>query len=131
MGPLSNYYSQEVMTRLRNNPSRIVSQLQLGELFGIAYSKAAALQNATIDFSKTGIHPLNPNIFSDHDFVSAIATDNDIASTEPTTNISHQVTLETQDNNIVNSIEEKDSPVFITANSVTESTTNHFEAYTN
>ncbi|KAK2577924.1 hypothetical protein KPH14_011869 [Odynerus spinipes] len=107
MGPLSTYYSQEVMTRLRNNPGRIVTTFHLGKLFGIAYSKAATLHNAMIGFSKTGICPLNPNIFSDHDFVSAITTDNDVTSTEPTTNSSP----ETRDNNIVNSTKEKDNPV--------------------
>lgn len=75
MGPLSTFYSQEVATWLRNNPGRIVTQFQTGKLFGIAHAKAATLQNAMSGFLKTGICPLNKNIFSDHDFVSASTTD--------------------------------------------------------
>lgn len=96
MGPLSTFYSQEVMTWLRNNPGRIVTQFQLGKLFGIAYAKAATLQNALSGFSKTGIYPLNPNIFSDHDFVSASTTDNDITDSQTIANFSENVIHDTR-----------------------------------
>ncbi|XP_026319551.1 uncharacterized protein LOC113230034 [Hyposmocoma kahamanoa] len=96
MGPLSTFYTQEVMIWLRNNPGRIVTQYQLGKLFGIAYAKAATLQNALSGFSKTGIYPLNPNIFSDHDFVSASTTDNDITGSQTMANFSENVIHDTR-----------------------------------
>jgi hypothetical protein len=42
MGPLEIYYAQEV-ERFRSNPGRAVTVCQVGELFGRAYMKAAAI----------------------------------------------------------------------------------------
>lgn len=100
MGPLSTYYSQEVMTWLRNNPGRTATMFQLGNLFGSAYAKAATLQNAMSGFSKTGICPLNAYIFSEHDFVSATTTDL-TPDTEPTMDSSNQVKVVGRDEDIV------------------------------
>lgn len=38
MAPLSTFYSQEVETFLRNNPGRVVTIYQIGNLFGKAYN---------------------------------------------------------------------------------------------
>lgn len=44
--PMNAFYSQELMTWLRNYPGRIVAQFQLGRLYGAAYAKIVTLQNA-------------------------------------------------------------------------------------
>lgn len=91
------------MTWLRNHLGRVVTQFQIAQLFGISYAKAATLQNAISGFSKTGIYPLNPNIFSDHDFISAATTDIDVRCTDPVTNYSEPVIVETPiENTVVN-----------------------------
>ncbi|CAH0721624.1 unnamed protein product, partial [Brenthis ino] len=65
MFPLKTFYAQEVENWLTNHPGRIVTQYQLGEIFGKAYAKACQIDTAVNGFRKTGIFPLNENIFVD------------------------------------------------------------------
>lgn len=74
-GPLKVYYNQECTTWLKNHPGRVITSYQIGELFAIAYCKAATVKNAVSGFSKTGISPFNPDIFPDHLFAPADTTD--------------------------------------------------------
>lgn len=93
MGPLSTFYSQEVQLWLRNHPGRVVTQFQMASLFGTAYNRAATMQNAISAFSKTGICPLNANVFTEVDFAPSQTTD--IPFT-PNPNIIYQQTLSLQ-----------------------------------
>ena len=82
MGPLSKYYSREVKSWLRNNPGRVVTQLQISKILGAAYAEAATVKTATSSFMKTGIFPTNPNIFNDVDFMPSETTDRQMLNDE-------------------------------------------------
>ena len=72
---LNAFYDQATATWLRQHPGRPVTELEVGELFGTAYGKAATVQNAQSGFKKSGIYPFDRNIFTDEDFAAADATD--------------------------------------------------------
>ena len=73
-GPLKSYYDQEITKWLKANPGRVVTQLQIGGLLNEAYGKAATVQNATHGFAKTGIYPINPDVFPDYMFQASETT---------------------------------------------------------
>ncbi|KAJ3649842.1 hypothetical protein Zmor_021560 [Zophobas morio] len=62
---LDTYYQQEIQAWLRNNPGKIITLYEIGQLFGNAYQKAATVQTACNGFKNTGIFPYNQNIFPD------------------------------------------------------------------
>ena len=41
----------------------------MAEIFGIAYDKAATVKNAVSVFRKSEMHPFNPHIHTDEDFM--------------------------------------------------------------
>jgi len=57
-----------------------VTLKDIGEIFGVAYLKAATMSTAINSYKKTGIFPFNPNVFEDSDFMPAETTH--ISSTE-------------------------------------------------
>ncbi|XP_031328936.1 uncharacterized protein LOC116159965 [Photinus pyralis] len=75
MAPLSVYYGQAIKVWLRTNPGRVVTQFQIAKLFGTAFTKAASMETAMHAFSKPGIWPLNPNVFTDIDFAPSDVTE--------------------------------------------------------
>lgn len=59
-------------------PGRVVTLDDIGELFGIAYLRAATSSNAIEGFNKTGIAKCDINVFQARDFLPASVTgDND------------------------------------------------------
>jgi hypothetical protein len=54
---------------LIQNPTR--THYQIGGLFGAAYSTATSIETAVNGFKKTGIYPVNRNIFANHEFVAS------------------------------------------------------------
>lgn len=70
--PLSVYYNQACDKWLRTNPGKTITQFQVSEIFGEAYGRAASIVTATNGFSKTGIWPVDPNVFADSDFVTIL-----------------------------------------------------------
>ncbi|XP_014677801.1 PREDICTED: tigger transposable element-derived protein 6-like isoform X2 [Priapulus caudatus] len=75
MRPLSTFYTQEVERWLRDHPGRCVTIYQVAALFTEAYLKSATALTARNGFRKTGIFPLNRDIFQDYEFAPADATD--------------------------------------------------------
>ena len=75
MKPLSTYFDQEVNKWLKNNPGRVVTQFQLGGLFGKAYIRSANMETAVNGFKATGICPYNSEVFPDHEFAPSDVTD--------------------------------------------------------
>lgn len=66
--PLELYYTEANEKWLRSNPGLTVSQYQVAQLLGEAYARAAVVANAMNGFKKTGIWPVDRNVFSDADF---------------------------------------------------------------
>lgn len=75
MAPLSTFYSQEVECFLRNHPGRVVTVYQIAEIFGKAYLRASIPSNAINGFRKTGIYPVDRNVFTEEMFSAAQPTD--------------------------------------------------------
>lgn len=75
MKPLSIYYDDEVRKWLRTNPGRIVTFYQLSALFSAAFIRAATMSTAINGFKKTGVWPVDPNVFSDADFLPSATTE--------------------------------------------------------
>jgi len=75
MKPVMTFYAQEVQNWLRSHPGRVVTMYQIAELFGAAYMRAATLHTAVSGFLKTGIFPVNRNIFTDADFEASMTTE--------------------------------------------------------
>jgi len=67
---LKNFYNQEVQCWFCRHHGRPVTDYQIAELFGIA-----TIANALSGLRKTGIIPLNSDIFSEEDFVAASVTE--------------------------------------------------------
>lgn len=74
MSPMSTYYTSEVQRWMQQHPGRPVTINQIGKLFGNAFMKAASVQTAVNGFRKTGVHPLNPDIFPEWMFEPAETT---------------------------------------------------------
>lgn len=78
MYPLSVYHNQALEKWMNNNPGRVVTVFQITKIFTEAYLKAAVPLNSMNGFNKTGIYPLNPDIFTNVDFIAAETTDMDV-----------------------------------------------------
>ena len=60
---------------MHNHPGCAVTQFQVAQLFGVAYGKAASISNAQSGYRKSGIYPLNRDVFSDWEFMLSKVTD--------------------------------------------------------
>lgn len=83
MYPLSVYHNQSLEKWMNNNPGRPVTVFQIAKIFGEAYLKAAIPTNAINGFAKTGICPLNPEVFTEVDFIAAATTENELDEEQP------------------------------------------------
>ncbi|XP_069357537.1 uncharacterized protein [Maniola hyperantus] len=57
-----------------SHPGRVVTHFQIGLILNKAYGRAATVQNAVNGFQKTGLWPIDPNIFPDYLFEPAETT---------------------------------------------------------
>lgn len=76
MRPLSTFYDQECEKWLRQHPGRVITMFQLGSIFGSAYMRAATPLVAQNGYRRTGIFPVNRDVFAEHEFAPATVTDN-------------------------------------------------------
>lgn len=81
MAPLSNYYSQEARKWMQSHPGRVITINQIGELYGAAFMKAASVETAVNAFRKTGIFPLDSNVFPEWMFQPAETTEMPVVNT--------------------------------------------------
>lgn len=72
--PLSSYFACEHNTWMRTHGKKgqVVTLKNFFEIFTPAYERAAIPETAQNGFRKTGIHPLNKDIFTETDFAAAI-----------------------------------------------------------
>ena len=85
MAPLSKNYSNEVRKWLRTHYPRVVTEYQIPELFEIAYMKSANMMAVVNGFRKTGISPLNPEVFDDWMFEPPETTNRSFSEIDSTT----------------------------------------------
>ncbi|KAK0056257.1 tigger transposable element-derived protein 4 [Biomphalaria pfeifferi] len=82
MKPLTTYYDSELQVWLRSLPGRVTTEFQIASIFAKAYLRAASLATAVNGFEKSGIWPVNRDIFQDWEFKAAETTDIQVASNE-------------------------------------------------
>uniref|UniRef100_A0A2A4J4D1 Ig-like domain-containing protein n=1 Tax=Heliothis virescens TaxID=7102 RepID=A0A2A4J4D1_HELVI len=70
-GPLKAAYKQECNLFIKNQLGKKITQNDLASLFRKAFQKIATIPKAEAGFAATGIYPLNPDVFTDEDFVAA------------------------------------------------------------
>ncbi|KAJ2937691.1 hypothetical protein O0L34_g17502 [Tuta absoluta] len=80
--PLSSYFIDETEKWLRCNPGRCVTVFQISMLFGKAYARAASVGTAASGFEKSGIWPLNKDIFQDYEFITLAENDDPLQDNE-------------------------------------------------
>ena len=91
MKPLSKFYEDEVRTWLRINPGKVVTLHQISSLFGKAFIRSATMSTAVNGFRKTGIWPVDKNVFEESDFLPCSTTDIQPAPTVHDTGTEEQV----------------------------------------
>lgn len=74
-GPFKLRYKIAMNEWMLSNPGVTVTIYNLGQFVKEAFLKTFTPHNLTQGFVKTGIHPLNSNIFSDEDFLPSYVTD--------------------------------------------------------
>jgi len=74
-GPFKRLYNREIDSWLATNGGKTVSIYELAELSGKAWSKAATSANIISGFASAGIHPFQPDKWTDDDFCLAQVTD--------------------------------------------------------
>ena len=85
MKPFKDAYYEACGLWMRKNPAARITEYDIASLVGDAFPRVARAEIAIKGFQCTGIHPLNPNVFTKLDFLPSqmtdIAMDHDIGST--------------------------------------------------
>ena len=100
---LGTYYNQAAEKWLRANPDSNITQTRIAGLLGESYGRAATIQNAVSGFSKTGIWPLDPNIFQDSDFVPTMSESEGRAEKQGEHQIPNSASATTKSSNLESS----------------------------
>lgn len=74
-GPFKTKYRIAMNDWMMSNPGKTVTIYQVGEFVKEAYLTAFSPHNVTKGFNRTGIYPLNTNVFTDEEFLSSFVTD--------------------------------------------------------
>ena len=74
-GPFKRAYNREIDSWLVSNPGKTVSIYEVAEISGKAWSKAGAPINIMAGFASAGIHPFQPDKWTDDDFSLSQVTD--------------------------------------------------------
>jgi DDE superfamily endonuclease len=67
-GPLKTAYAKRCSEWMATHPGKRITQYEVAELFGEAYSKIASVDKCISGFRAAGCWPLNSNIFEEHEF---------------------------------------------------------------
>ena len=77
-GPHQTYYNAACNEWQVSNPGKTIGMYDIGELAGKAFIRALTPENIINGFRKTGIFPIDENVFSDADFLPSAVTDREI-----------------------------------------------------
>lgn len=72
--PFKKFYADEIEKWMCSHPGRAVTQMDVAGLFGAAFKRVATIGKAEAAFRDTGIHPFNPDVISEDDFLCAEPT---------------------------------------------------------
>ena len=84
---LSTYYDSETQMWLRSH--RIATEFQITSIFAKAYLRTASLATAVNGYEKTGIWPVNRNVFEEWEFKAAETTEMPAPESEITIQSQH------------------------------------------
>ena len=73
-GPLKKAFAVECDKWMVNYPGRCITLHNMSFLFRCAYERVATIEKAKSGFLSSGIHPYNPDVFSDADFLATEVT---------------------------------------------------------
>lgn len=98
-GPFKSRYRISMNEWMLSNPGRTVTIYEVGQFVKDAYLSSFTPHNITQGFIKTGIYPLNSNVFQEEEFLSSYVTDR----SDPSVEINND---KENDNSNANEIEE-------------------------
>lgn len=75
MKPFKDAYNEACALWMRRNPFQRITEFEIAALVGTAFTKICRMELAKSGFECSGIYPLNPNIFTDLDFLGAAGLD--------------------------------------------------------
>ena len=102
-GPFKTFYNSFADAWMTNHPGRLITIYEISELSGAAFVKAFNLENIIFAFKATGIHPFNPQIFTEDSFLSSAVTERPYYSSTPVELVENNSIL-TDDQDILLSI---------------------------
>ncbi|GFS23035.1 transposase [Elysia marginata] len=74
-GPFKTYFNSKAQNWMREHPGQVMSIYDLPGIVKEAIPLAMTAHNGIKGFSATGIFPLNPDVFTDIDFLPSMVTD--------------------------------------------------------
>lgn len=75
MFPIKAYYNREAAAFMSRNKCKTIAIANVAEILGSSYFKAVTQESIISGFRCTGIHPFNPEIFQDHEYLSSSVSD--------------------------------------------------------
>lgn len=74
-GPFKSHYNRACDDWMMQHPGKTMTIYEVAECAGIAFPQAFTPRNIISGFRTTGIHPFNPEIFTEQDYLSSYVTD--------------------------------------------------------
>nr|CAI5816983.1 unnamed protein product [Callosobruchus analis] len=84
--PFKNKYNSVMSNWMLSNPGKTVTIYNIPGFVKTVMSQTFSQDNILSGFKKAGIHPFNPDVFSDEDFLCSAVTDKDCPQRETTNN---------------------------------------------
>src|ERR1043165_237108 len=82
-GPFKKLYNRQIDSWLVSNPAKTLEIYELAELSGRAWVKASMPANVISGFVASGLHPFQPDKWTDEDFYLTQVTDRPVPVTAP------------------------------------------------
>ena len=82
-GPFKRYYNSACDMCMLNHPGETMTIYEIAEMVGHAFPKAMTPHNIQSGFRVSGIQPVNPDIFTDDEFLPSEVTDRPLPDQHP------------------------------------------------